>query len=253
MRVAESMVILFPMSQVGCARACSGVTRGRSSTGVPRRLPPEAVRMTRSISGAARFLVRQNTALCSLSTGIISVPVAASPFFTRSPAMTRVSLFARASRFAAPSDARVGLSPAAPTMADTSTSTLRRASSIVPSSPSRNSTEGNFFRRSRYSGAASASADPTATTAGSNSRICFSSRAMLPPQARPWTRNSSLRKRSTRSVDSPIEPVDPSMDIDLPIRLNYIRRPPSGPGNSKRADRRISGRRRRPTCRHGPG
>ena len=45
MRVAESIVILGPMRQVGCARASSRVMRSKLSRGRLRNGPPEAVRM----------------------------------------------------------------------------------------------------------------------------------------------------------------------------------------------------------------
>ena len=43
MSVAESMVILAPISQVGWRSACSGVTAASSARGVVRNGPPEAV------------------------------------------------------------------------------------------------------------------------------------------------------------------------------------------------------------------
>jgi hypothetical protein len=42
--VAESTEILRPITQLGCAHACSGVTAARLSSGAARNGPPEAVR-----------------------------------------------------------------------------------------------------------------------------------------------------------------------------------------------------------------
>ena len=41
--VAESMVMRWPMTQVGCLRACWGVMLSKSARGVLRKGPPEAV------------------------------------------------------------------------------------------------------------------------------------------------------------------------------------------------------------------
>ena len=54
MSVAESIVILAPMSQVGCARASSGRARARRSAGQSRNGPPEAVSMRRRPSPCPR-------------------------------------------------------------------------------------------------------------------------------------------------------------------------------------------------------
>ena len=41
--VAESTEILAPISQLGCAQACSGVTEASDSMGASRKGPPDAV------------------------------------------------------------------------------------------------------------------------------------------------------------------------------------------------------------------
>ena len=49
---AESMVIFAPMLQLGCLSACAGVTVARKPRFLPRKGPPEAVRMIRlTVSG----------------------------------------------------------------------------------------------------------------------------------------------------------------------------------------------------------
>jgi hypothetical protein len=49
-RVAESMVILRPMVQVGCFRACWTVTLAKSAAGMVRNGPPDAVSRMRLTS-----------------------------------------------------------------------------------------------------------------------------------------------------------------------------------------------------------
>src|SRR5471032_3071787 len=44
--VAQSIVMRLPIRQVGCFRACWGVTNASASLGVLRKGPPEAVRMS---------------------------------------------------------------------------------------------------------------------------------------------------------------------------------------------------------------
>ena len=44
--VAESMVILSPIDQLGCFKAWAGVTADSLAAGTERRGPPEAVRMS---------------------------------------------------------------------------------------------------------------------------------------------------------------------------------------------------------------
>src|SRR5665647_3818036 len=65
--VAESMLILGPIDQVGCLSASSGVTAASSAAARPRKGPPEPVR--RSSSSAAPSppaAMHWNSALCSL-------------------------------------------------------------------------------------------------------------------------------------------------------------------------------------------
>src|SRR2546425_859220 len=73
-RVAESMVILSPIFQFGCLRACSTVTSRSCSLVRFQSGPPEAVRMSRRMSSTRCPSMDWKSALCSLSTGKIRTP-----------------------------------------------------------------------------------------------------------------------------------------------------------------------------------
>src|SRR5579871_509199 len=75
MRVAESMVILGPMRQVGWFKASLRVILGKCFLSRFRKGPPEAVRMILWISLGEEEPARHwKTAQCSLSTGRILEP-----------------------------------------------------------------------------------------------------------------------------------------------------------------------------------
>ena len=120
--VAESMVIFFPMDQVGWRRASSGVMAANAFWGSVRNGPPEAVRTIRRTEPVSPLSRHWKMAECSLSTGRIRVPRARASAVTKAPAITRVSLLASASVFPARSAAMVGTRPAPPTMAETTMS-----------------------------------------------------------------------------------------------------------------------------------
>ena len=70
-RVAESMVILRPMTQEGCLRACSTVTASRAAWGhlaASRKGPPEAVSHKLRTEEAGLPSKHWKMAECSLST-----------------------------------------------------------------------------------------------------------------------------------------------------------------------------------------
>ena len=69
--VAESIVILPPIAQVGCASACSIVTLGSSAALRPRNGPPEAVRISRSTVPGRSAASSWCSAECSESTGMM--------------------------------------------------------------------------------------------------------------------------------------------------------------------------------------
>ena len=136
-RVAESMVIFSPISQVGWLRASWRVTFSSSSALVWRKGPPDAVRMTRPTSSRLPASSDWKMAECSLSTGRIRRPFSRARRVSMEPDMTSDSLLARARSLPVSRAAMLAGSPAAPEMAATSTSaSVSRTSSTSPSSPS---------------------------------------------------------------------------------------------------------------------
>ncbi len=92
------MVTFFPIFQRGCRRASATVFVPISETGVLKNGPPEAVRMTRLRPARGSLARHWKTPLCSLSTGMISAPLAAASAWSSAPATTSDSLLARATR-----------------------------------------------------------------------------------------------------------------------------------------------------------
>ncbi len=68
--VALSIVILAPISQLGCFKARAAVTFANSSMGVVRKGPPEAVRRILSMALPSSPTKLWKIALCSESTGM---------------------------------------------------------------------------------------------------------------------------------------------------------------------------------------
>ena len=135
--VAESMVIFAPMLQLGCRSASMTVTLRSSSVVLPKKGPPEAVRMSFL---SALFLgapcKHWKIALCSLSTGKSRTPFSRTASVTRSPPATKVSLLASAMSFFACTAAKVGCRPTMPTTAlTTSSADSIVAAAIKPSMP----------------------------------------------------------------------------------------------------------------------
>src|SRR5262245_39526450 len=142
-------------------------------------------------------------ALCSLSTGKSRPPRSATSDITSSPATTSVSLLARATVLPASRAAHVHRIPAAPTTAETTTSTsgdwTRRATS---SGRVRNSTPGS-------NSPGSPSPSTSATHSGRN-RAAWAKRSSRRDRAdSPTTSNRSGRPEITSSVLVPIDPVEP--------------------------------------------
>ena len=208
--VAESMVILRPMTHEGCLSACSTVTASKASFGhfaASRNGPPEAVSHRLRTDEAGLPSRHWKMAECSLSTASTRTPWARASRMTVSPAITRISLEATAMSLPARMAAKAGSSPAVPTMA---MSTM--------------SASGRVARRIRASGPASTSvALPRAacteaallaswieTMRGRCLRPCSISRSALPPAAKPTNWRRSGWSSTTFRVLVPIEPVQPS-------------------------------------------
>ena len=117
MRVAESTEILRPMTQEGCWRARSTVTRANSSRGVVRKGPPEAVSHKQRTEASGLPSRHWKMAECSLSTAKTRTPCFCASRMTISPAITRISLEATAMSLPARMAARAGCNPDVPTMA----------------------------------------------------------------------------------------------------------------------------------------
>ena len=129
------MVILRPIDQLGWRSASSGVARASCSRLQVRKGPPEPVRMMRSKSSGSAPASTWNTAECSESTGTSSVPARRTASMNTSPAVTRHSLLASATRRPCRTAAMVGRRPAAPMMPAITQSAGRSAASIKASAP----------------------------------------------------------------------------------------------------------------------
>ena len=133
--VAELIVTTGPMSHVGWASACSGVTWASSSRVRSRNAPPLAVSTSRRTSRAAPPRRHWASAECSESTGTIWPGFATAR--TSGPPATSDSLFASASCRPAPNAARVGASPSEPTTPFSTVWHGQLASSVIASGPAR--------------------------------------------------------------------------------------------------------------------
>ena len=93
--VAESMVMRWPITQVGCLSACAGVMCSNSAAGVERKGPPDAVSQICLTSEGLPPRRHWWTALCSESMGSSATLCLRAAARMSSPAATRHSLFAR--------------------------------------------------------------------------------------------------------------------------------------------------------------
>ena len=149
-------------------------------------------------------------ALCSLSTGRIRTFLFWARGMMICPAVTSVSLLAKAMSFPASMAAMVGLIPIMPTIAVTNTWLWGKdAISSSPSMPERIFTSRSATRTRRSS---AASWVHMQAARGLNSRICSSIFSALLPAARATTRRSGWL-RTISSVWVPMEPVEPNIAI----------------------------------------
>src|SRR3989339_450941 len=206
--VAESIVIFFPISQLGCFRASSIVTLFNSLLLLPRNGPPDAVSTTLFTDSLLRPSMHWNIALCSLSTGIIFAPDFAASLITISPATTSDSLLASPIVFPALTAESVGKRPANPIIAErTKSALLYDATSAMPLSPESTLIPSFFLSSKAHVPSA------TAAISGLNALICSSSSSMLFLAVSPTTLNLSRYLAITSSALRPMEPVEPKIVI----------------------------------------
>ena len=233
------MVIFRPICQVGWRSAASGPTASRSRGGRSRKGPPEAVRMRRRTSCAARPCRHWWMALCSLSTGRMDTPRRRAADVTSSPAMTSTSLLARATRFP---DSMAAITASSPAVPDDAHNTMSASGWVAtPTRPSAAGEHGAGERRTAARNRSAASAVARATTAGRYRCACSASRSALSPAASPTTCRRSGCASTTDSALRPIEPVDPRIARRFRCRLACKDRTPE----SRTAARRPGPARRR--------
>ena len=185
--VAESTEIFGPISQFGCAQAASGVTDSRSQGRRWRNGPPEAVsRIRRTSVRAGRAGRHWNIALCSLSMGMSSAPPSCIASMNKRPDITNASLLASSTLFPARAAARVGSSPAAPTIPASTWRTCGRATTSSRAAGPASTVVAVPASRLRSS-AADASSTSTANS-GRYARHCTSMASTLVRAARATTR-----------------------------------------------------------------
>ena len=204
MSVAESIVILPPIVQVGCASASVTVTSSSSLASRPRNGPPLAVIVRRSTAPGGWPAISWCSAACSESTGKMRAPVPSASATTSSPPTTSDSLLASARSMPSPSVATVGPRPAEPTSPFSTRSapdsTTRRTRPVAPArtSPS--------LQASAARAAMSSSASAIRSTRCV--RACCTSASQERSAERPTSSNSSLPAH-TSSACVPTEPVEP--------------------------------------------
>ena len=216
------MVILGPIFQLGCRRASALVTDFNSSALLPKKGPPEQVKISRRISRFSPAPMRHwKIAECSESTGTISAPYFFASAMTSSPAQTRVSLLARPMRFFRRMASSVGFRPSIPTTAVmTQSASSMEAAWRSPPSPHSTSTG-----RSEICSASATATSSVAMTAslGRNSRHCSAMRSTLFPAVRAAT--PMPRCFTMSRLCRPIDPVDPRILTHFTIFISP--RPPA--------------------------
>ena len=138
--VAESMVIFFPISQLGWFKASSMVISTNVLIALALNGPPLPVKIILRTSSNDSPAKHCQMAECSLSTGKRRAPVFSIVLVIISPAITKLSLFDKATSTQARTASRVGSIPKAPTKPFSISSTsFLPANSISPSRPERTS------------------------------------------------------------------------------------------------------------------
>mmetsp|Transcript_10264 Transcript_10264/g.15456 ORF Transcript_10264/g.15456 Transcript_10264/m.15456 type:complete len:204 (-) Transcript_10264:288-899(-) len=189
--VAESTVILAPMSQLGCVKASFTVALCISSTFQSLKAPPEAVRMILLRAPGGKPCRLWKMAECSESAGIMSALYSSSRGKITGPPAMRVSLFARAMVFPFLMASMVGRRPAQPTIPVTTVSAeLALATAQFPSWPLRISGYSLSFTPMAESldlRSLISSSVATETTSGLNCLICLAKSSVFAPAASPAT------------------------------------------------------------------
>ena len=211
------MVIFAPMDQFGCFKASSTWTFFICSLVHPRNGPPDAVNRIFSILFPCSPFKHWKIALCSLSTGRRRTFFSFTSGMMRCPAVTRVSLFARAMSFPASIAAIVGRMPIMPTTAVTRIS--YPSMTAISKSPSMPETIFVPVSATRTASSFAFSSSQTPQIFGENSRIWLSSASMFLPAAIPTTSISPFA-RTTSKVWVPMEPVEPRIAIRF-ISLSF--------------------------------
>mmetsp|Transcript_33644 Transcript_33644/g.43190 ORF Transcript_33644/g.43190 Transcript_33644/m.43190 type:complete len:230 (-) Transcript_33644:252-941(-) len=211
--VAESTVILAPISQLGWVRASFTVALCMSSTSQSRKAPPEAVRMIRRRAPGGKPWRDWKMALCSESAGIMVDPYSSSRGRMMGPPAIRVSLLARAISLPPLMASMVGRRPAHPTIPVTTVSASSTAATAqIPSFPAMIVGISDSFMPCFDSASFRAgieSGEDTEAIFGLNCATCFENNSTLLPADRPMTSKCSGFSSQISSVWVPIEPVDP--------------------------------------------
>jgi hypothetical protein len=190
--VAESTEIFGPITQLGCAHACCGVTRARRSTGVARNGPPEPVSRMRRTPARSSSPARPQAkprgsdwkiAECSLSIGSSAPPPSATAAMKSAPDITSASLLASSTSLPARAAASAAGRPAAPTIAAITASTSASAATRSSASAPALTCVGDPSCASADRRRAAASASASTAWLGRNSRHCASSSVSLRPAA----------------------------------------------------------------------
>jgi hypothetical protein len=224
-RLAELIVMTGPMSQVGWAIACSGVTSAISARVRPRNGPPEAVTISLRTSERSPPISAWKSAECSESTGTIWPGLAIA--LTSGPPTISDSLLARMSTRPASRAASVGRSPMEPVMPLSTEWQGSAAASVAAPGPAR--IRGSGAAPSTAASAArsgvTALSSATATVDTPSRCACSASRpTRLPAADSATTRNRSGLRSTTSTAWVPTEPVEP--------RITMSRGPPPGSGET---------------------
>ena len=230
--VAESTLILRPMTQLGWAQAASGDIAANCSSGVSRNGPPEAVSSSSSTPAGAspqrKSLGRHwKIALCSLSIGSKVPPPAVMASISSAPDMTSDSLFANRIRRPLRAAARVGNKPAAPTMAAMTCSAAGcSATANRPASPGTTSVSIDSARK-RAASVAAASGSDIAANSGRWRRQMASMPSISERADTATQRKWSGWRAMTSSVLAPILPVAPRIATPMLMRPASAARGPA--------------------------